>query len=77
MADGNRDGQITFEELYAYVSHVLFASDASVYPEQDKTVFLTAADEQIPDTAVSDVQIGYDAEGRAVAYALHEREARG
>lgn len=72
MADRNRDGEITFEELYAYVSHVLFASDAAVYPEQDKTVFLTVADGQIPDTAVSDVRTGYDADGRVYLEAEYQ-----
>lgn len=77
MADGNRDGQITFEELYAYVSRVLFASDADVYPEQDKTVFVTVADKQIPDTAVSDVQTGYDAEGRVYLEAEYQSGSDG
>lgn len=77
MADGNRDGQITFEELYAYVSQVLFASDADVYPEQDKTVFLTAADGQIPDTAVTDVQTGYDAEGKGYLEAEYQSGSDG
>lgn len=57
MADGNRDGNITLDELYHYVRSVLHASHATVWPEEDSTVFIPIRSEQIPRTSICDVQI--------------------
>lgn len=72
MADKNRDGNVTFDELYQYVSGVLYASDAEVYPEQDGTVFLSVKDTQIPDTSVLGVQIGQDLDGKTYLEAEYQ-----
>lgn len=62
MADLDRDGSLTFDELYQYVAGILYTSDAQVYPEHDKTQFLNISASQIPQTVVKGVHIDYDEE---------------
>lgn len=63
MADGNRDGGVTLEELYQFVGSALQASHAAVWPEGDSTVFLPVEESLLPDAAVTDVQLTYDEMG--------------
>lgn len=64
MADENRDGSISFSELYRYVSSSVYASDAGIYPAQDDTPFLAIDADSIPDTVITDVGLGRDEEGQ-------------
>jgi len=77
MADCDRDGRITFGELYQYVSKTLYASDAGIYPKQDEAVFLTVPEEQIPDTVITDTQIGYDEQGNVYLEAAYQSGSAG
>lgn len=66
MADENRNGEVSFSELYHYVRKNLYASDAQVYPENDQTVFLPIDSWQIPQTVVTEAQIDYDIAGNTI-----------
>lgn len=60
MADGNRDGNVTLNELYHYVQSVLHTSHATVWPEEDNTVFIPVKTEQIPRTSIHNVQFTWN-----------------
>lgn len=66
MADGDRDGDVTLHELYRYVEAVLHTSHATVWPEEDNTVFIPVKSEQIPRTSVRDVQLNWDGDSMPV-----------
>lgn len=77
MADGDRDGNVTFHELYYYVKSILHTSNATVWPEEDNTVFIPVKSEQIPRTSVRDAQLTWDGDNTPVLDIFYNSQENG
>lgn len=77
MADGNRDGNVTLNELYHYVQSVLHTSHATVWPQEDDTIFIPVKEEQIPRTSVHNVRLSWDERNMPVLDISYSSEENG
>lgn len=77
MADADRDGTVTFDELYKYTAATMWTSDASVYPEDDTTPFIEISEDRIPSTVVTDADIYWDEDGTAYLNVVHAGKESG